>query len=171
MFFRRKKKAQEGESSKAASSRPAPSTAPSGDDAGVDQSTQFLTGDSGTDRRTVQVLLEAIAELSQHRDTDTLLRLIVDRSIEVTGAERGLLVLLQNGELNVRNGRTKGNQPVADDVRSMINDSDREIRAQVRAIGFRLLGRLGSGAPPPPPLPNSPFLYLSNSPLLSSLKQ
>src|SRR5687768_4369585 len=56
-------------------------------------SVQFLTGDSDLDRRSVEVLLEAIARVSEARNLDELLVDIVDRSIEIAGAERGLLIL------------------------------------------------------------------------------
>src|SRR5688572_28512267 len=56
-------------------------------------SVQFLTGDSDLDRRSVEVLLEAIARVSEARNLDELLLDIVDRSIEIVGAERGLLIL------------------------------------------------------------------------------
>ena len=51
-------------------------------------STMFLTGDSGRDRSRVELLLGAIAGVSESRDLEPLLCDIVDRSIEVTGAER-----------------------------------------------------------------------------------
>ena len=131
MFFRRKKD-REGPpqsdhgTSPAGGSDAGAARAPEG---GADlqaSTTQFLTGDSGVDRRTVQVLLEAIAELSRHRDTDTLLRLIVDRSIEVTGAERGLLVLSKDGaeevqgeesSLEVKVARSRGGRELEGDAR------------------------------------------------------
>lgn len=56
-------------------------------------STMFLTGDSGRDRSRVELLLGAIAGVSESRDLEPLLTDIVDRSIEVTGAERGLLLM------------------------------------------------------------------------------
>ncbi len=56
-------------------------------------STEFLTGDGVTDKRTVELLLGAIARVSEARNIEELLTDIVDRSIEVTGAERGFLIL------------------------------------------------------------------------------
>jgi serine phosphatase RsbU (regulator of sigma subunit) len=80
--------------------------------------TQFLTGDQGADRRTVQVLLEAIARVSEFRDVDQLLIDIVDRSIEITGAERGLLLMRGDGDALVqRVRRTRGGETLAGDVR------------------------------------------------------
>jgi serine phosphatase RsbU (regulator of sigma subunit) len=82
-------------------------------------STQFLTGEAGKDRRTVQVLLEAIARVSESRDLEALLMDIVDRSIELTGAERGLLLLRQGeqSDLVVRIGRLRGKRPLNEDAR------------------------------------------------------
>jgi sigma-B regulation protein RsbU (phosphoserine phosphatase) len=72
-------------------------------------STQFLIGDAGRDRRSVEVLLEAIARVSESRDLEALVDFVVDSSIEVTGAERGLLVLVgAGGEQLVRVARQEG---------------------------------------------------------------
>ncbi|MEM7309241.1 MAG: GAF domain-containing SpoIIE family protein phosphatase [Planctomycetota bacterium] len=112
MFFKRKKP-----------STPPPAPAvPAGDEPMERESgpptTQFLTGDQGADRRTVQVLLEAIARVSEFRDLDELLIDIVDRSIEITGAERGLLLLRgSDGGLLQRVGRTRGGKPLTGEVR------------------------------------------------------
>src|SRR5262245_7841666 len=82
-------------------------------------STQFLTGEAGRDRRTVQVLLEAIARVSEARDLESLLIDTVDSSIEMTGAERGLLILRggREGELAVRVSRLRGKKPLTGDLR------------------------------------------------------
>jgi serine phosphatase RsbU (regulator of sigma subunit) len=58
---------------------------------------RFLSGEVSKDRRSVEVLLEAIARVSESRDIEALLEYVVDRSVEVTGAERGLLVLQGEG--------------------------------------------------------------------------
>ncbi|MEW6071457.1 MAG: GAF domain-containing SpoIIE family protein phosphatase [Planctomycetota bacterium] len=82
--------------------------------------TQFLTGEAGKDRRTVQVLLEAIAGVSGSQDLDLLLHDIVDRSIEITGAERGLLLMKPASDrdgLEVRVARQRGGKPLAEEVR------------------------------------------------------
>jgi serine phosphatase RsbU (regulator of sigma subunit) len=81
-------------------------------------STQFLTGDSSLDQRSVEVLLEAIAGVSQARDLDGLLINIVDRSIEITSAERGLLILAgTDGDLALRVARGQGGVAIEDDIR------------------------------------------------------
>jgi serine phosphatase RsbU (regulator of sigma subunit) len=86
--------------------------------AGGPPSTLFLTGDGRVDRRTIEVLLGAIARVSQSQDIERLLAYIVDTSIEVTGAERGLILLTgKNGELEPRMARQRGGQTVAGEIR------------------------------------------------------
>jgi serine phosphatase RsbU (regulator of sigma subunit) len=64
------------------------------------------------------VLLDAIARVSESRDLEQLLVDIVDRSIEITKAERGLLLLAgPDGELAVRVARQRGGRPVAGELR------------------------------------------------------
>jgi len=109
VFFRRKKEPQ----------APPPPPAGSSPTARTDpKSTLFLTGDGRVDRRTIEVLLGAIARVSQSQDLERLLAYIVDTSIEVTGAERGLLLLCAgNGELEPRMARQRGGKPVEGDLR------------------------------------------------------
>jgi serine phosphatase RsbU (regulator of sigma subunit) len=77
-------------------------------------STMFLTGDSGRDRSRVELLLGAIAGVSESRDLEPLLTDIVDRSVEVTGAERGLLLMRgEDGTLEPRVARGRGGVDVA----------------------------------------------------------
>ena len=120
MFFRRKKKAEEARAPRQEESSPREvglepgSEAPEGS-----PSTQFLTGETGHDRKMVQVLLEAIAQVSESRDLQSLLNDIVDRSIAITGAERGLLLLEEAGsdELSVRVARQRGGKELTGDLR------------------------------------------------------
>jgi len=106
MFFRRKKDAE----------APAPVPPPAA--GSPDTATQFLTGNNNIDRRSVEVLLTAIARVSESRDLESLLLYIVDTSIEITGAERGLLILAdERGLLSVRVARARGKKPVAGDLR------------------------------------------------------
>lgn len=82
----------------------APPPAPSYDD----PPTRFLSGDPLTDRRQVRVLLDAIARVSESRDLESLLEHVVDSAVETTGAERGLLILLDSrGEQIVRVARAR----------------------------------------------------------------
>ena len=77
-------------------------------------STLFLTGDQGRDRDRVQLLLGAIAQVNDSLELEPLLVDIVDRSVEVTGAERGILLLAgDDGELRVRVARGRGGVDVA----------------------------------------------------------
>ena len=128
MFFRRKKRAAttepetgttgELESSTSLGSEPAAGGRKKRPPA---PTTQFLTGEAGKDRRTVQVLLETIARVSMSRDLESLLLYVVDSSIRLTGAERGLLILQGPGQgeesLVVRTAREKGEKDLARDVR------------------------------------------------------
>src|SRR4051812_31295630 len=110
MFFRKKKGP---EAPAAAPVAPRPIAADRND-----TSTQFLTGDGNVDRRSVDVLLAAIARVSQSRDLEPLLNYIVDTSIEITGAERGFLLLEKpGGELYVRVSRARGGQAVSGPIR------------------------------------------------------
>jgi serine phosphatase RsbU (regulator of sigma subunit) len=109
MFFRKKK----GPDASAA----APAV-PRASSERNDSTTQFLTGDGNLDRRSVDVLLAAIARVSESRELEPLLNYIVDTSIETTGAERGFLVLEKpTGELYVRVARARGGQPVPGPIR------------------------------------------------------
>ncbi len=123
MFFRRKKKTgTDGEHPSSAAATPVPSAAGAAGGAARpdhDATTQFLTGNPDVDRRTMQVLLEAIARVSRSReDIGDQLRVIVDRSIELTDAERGLLLVRgKNGELALHVARTRDGKDLADDTR------------------------------------------------------
>ena len=98
-------------------------TSPGGANPATASSVQFLTGDSDLDRRSVEVLLEAIARVSEARNLDELLIDIVDRSIEIAGAERGLLILADTlapgaeGGLSLRVARGRGGESISDDLR------------------------------------------------------
>ena len=52
----------------------------------------ILTGDVDRDRRNVQILLESVAELYSPREHDDVIRQALDRAIEVTGAQRAILL-------------------------------------------------------------------------------
>jgi len=109
MLFRRKK---------APSPPIEPEPRPPVAEAGGPPSTLFLTGDGRVDRRTIEVLLSAIARVSQSQDLERLLAYIVDTSIEVTGAERGLILLAgKDGDLQPRMARQRGGQGVAGEIR------------------------------------------------------
>lgn len=102
MFFRRKKAKE-----KRPDSAEWPELSEPAALEGADRETQFLTGDQGTDRESVKVLLEAISQVANApvknpADLESLLTKIVDSSIVATRAERGLLILdAGDGELTV----------------------------------------------------------------------
>lgn len=114
MFFRRKKEPP---------APPVPETAPPSAQPGerpnrAADSTAFLTGNDGLDRRTIEILLRGIAQVTGSRDLEPLLIDIVDTSIEVTGAERGLLILHdEKTGLSVRCARARGKKAVEGEVR------------------------------------------------------
>ncbi len=57
-----------------------------------DEST-LLTGDAAEDSRSLEILLDTIAAVTANIDLDGVLRDIVDRSLQVTRAERAILLL------------------------------------------------------------------------------
>jgi serine phosphatase RsbU (regulator of sigma subunit) len=137
MFFRRKKK-------ETAEEPPPPAKAP---EAGADgatlgegpslapepatkstPTTQFLTGEAGRDRRTVQLLLETIARVSRSRELEPLLEYVVDSSVQITGAERGLLLLRDGEGLSVRTARARGEKPLAGDLRFSTSVANKVLR-------------------------------------------
>jgi transcriptional regulator with GAF, ATPase, and Fis domain len=69
---------------------------------------ECLTGDADRDQRCFRALLATVAEVVGETDLDTLLRRLVDHTVETTGTERGLLLLLEDGELQIRTARGKG---------------------------------------------------------------
>lgn len=103
----------------------------------------FLTGEARADQRSLQILLDTIAAVSANIDLETVLAQIVDRSIQVTQAERALLLLGEDPEaLEVRVAQDKDGKRLPADqqwsrtlvrrcladraaVRSVVN-SDRE---------------------------------------------
>lgn len=120
MFFRRKAKERRVSEPPAEPTPPLPG--PEEGRVSGAPTTQFLTGEAGKDRRNVQVLLEAIARVSGSRDLEELLTDIVDRSIEITGAERGLLLMKAtkgkaDAPLAVRVARLRGGRDLEEDAR------------------------------------------------------
>lgn len=69
-------------------------------------STVYLTGDERVDTAKIKILLDTMAELISSMDPDTLLQSIVDRSIRLVGAERGILFLKEaDGSMGIRMAR------------------------------------------------------------------
>lgn len=91
----------------ASAGKPAPAgrrPEPSGGAPRSDRETStILTGDATQDSRSLQILLDTIAAVTANIDLDTVLRDIVDRSLQVTSAERAILLLgEQSDDLVVR---------------------------------------------------------------------
>lgn len=69
-----------------------PAVAPARERDARDEST-LLTGDAAEDSRSLEILLDTIAAVTANIDLDGVLRDIVDRSLQVTRAERAILLL------------------------------------------------------------------------------
>jgi phosphoserine phosphatase RsbU/P len=118
MFWRNKKPgSREGDGAGKPPSAPRPDAkAPA--TAGSDAPARLLTGDDETDRRRVDFLLQVIARMSESSDFDALLVQIVDESIALCGAERGLLIVVDGrGEPKVRVARNRERKPIEDNLR------------------------------------------------------
>lgn len=77
----------------------------------------ILTGDPAEDSRSLEILLDTIAAVTSNIDLDTVLRDIVDRSLQVTNAERALLLLGDDPDkLRVRVAQDKEGQALAGDL-------------------------------------------------------
>lgn len=73
-----------------------------GDD-GEGSSSSILSGDAEQDSRSLEILLDTIAAVTANIDLDSVLSDIVDRSLQVTSAERAILLLGEDPErLSVR---------------------------------------------------------------------
>lgn len=119
---------------------PPPAPRPAASGSSDRPKTEFLSGDALTDRRSVQVLLDTIARVTESRDLESLLDYVVDSSIDVTGAEHGLLVLLNDsGEQVVRVARQRGQavmegQPkYSTSVVKRVLDEDAPMRTMVQS--------------------------------------
>jgi phosphoserine phosphatase RsbU/P len=77
----------------------------------------ILTGDAEQDSRSLEILLDTIAAVTANIDLDSVLRNIVDRSLQVTSAERALLLLGGDPEkLVVRVSQDKDGKELAGDL-------------------------------------------------------
>ena len=121
MFFKKKKK----------ETPPPPAPAPLSSEEGTHGATKFITGQASLDQRNVQVLLEAIARVNESRDLESLLVYIVDAAIDVTGAERGMLIFqAADGTLSVRVSRERGEKFPTEEVRFSTSVVNRVIEDQ-----------------------------------------
>jgi hypothetical protein len=60
---------------------------------GQDGDLVWLTGNATEDSRSIEILLDTIATVTANIDFDSVLRDIVDRSLQVTRADRAILLL------------------------------------------------------------------------------
>ena len=72
---------------------------------GTDHLSGVLTGHAGRDLRNVELLLEAVESVSSLGPLPETLSLLVDHCVELSGAERGLLLVQAEGEWSVRVAR------------------------------------------------------------------
>ncbi|RME05104.1 MAG: diguanylate cyclase [Planctomycetota bacterium] len=68
----------------------------------------IFTGDVGQDYRHIRLLLGAISKVNSTMNLDELLRLVVDIIIEITGADRAILMLREGEELVISMAREQG---------------------------------------------------------------
>jgi diguanylate cyclase (GGDEF)-like protein len=71
----------------------------------------ILTGDPARDYRNVQALLESVQAVSRLGPLDQTLTEIVERAVDIAGAERGLLLLRENDAWTVRIARPATDDP------------------------------------------------------------
>ena len=81
------------------------------------ETSTILTGDATEDSRSLQILLDTIAAVTANIDLDTVLSDIVDRSLQVTSAERAILLLGdQPDDLTVRVAQDREGRSLAGDL-------------------------------------------------------
>jgi len=80
-------------------------------------------------------MLEINRALNRSRDTDVLLGTVLDAAVELTGAERGVVLEVDDGNLTVRHARGRGGETL--DTASI--DLSRSIASSVLASGEPLL--------------------------------
>jgi sigma-B regulation protein RsbU (phosphoserine phosphatase) len=78
-------------------------TVPGGDQ--PERFSGFLTGDATRDSRNVSILLQTIAAVNSNLELETLIVNVVDLTLELTGADRGILLLYEGEQLRVRMAR------------------------------------------------------------------
>jgi phosphoserine phosphatase RsbU/P len=69
---------------------------PPGARAEREEYSELLTGDAVADRKRVAILLETIAAVNSSVKVEDVVRSVVDKSIQVTGAERAIIMLLDD---------------------------------------------------------------------------
>jgi adenylate cyclase len=69
---------------------------PPGARAEREEYSELLTGDPVADKKRVAILLETIAAVNSSVKVEDVVRSVVDKSIQVTGAERAIIMLLDD---------------------------------------------------------------------------
>ncbi len=72
-----------------------------------DSFADFLTGDPRRDARNVNILLQTIAAVNSNLELETVIINAVDLTVELTGAERAILMLFEGDALRVRMARDR----------------------------------------------------------------
>jgi len=101
---------------------------------------EFLTGEPERDQRSFRTLIATVSEVLGETDLDSLLRRLLDRIVQATGSERGILLLHEGGELRVRlardqQGRDLGSGPAI----------SRSVPESVFREGKPIVARVGDG--------------------------
>ena len=97
--------------------RAEPARTPLPDSGDTPSPSTILTGDATEDSRSLGILLDTIAAVTANIDLDSVLRDIVDRSLQVTSAERAILLLGADPEqLTVRVAQDREGNSLSGDL-------------------------------------------------------
>jgi hypothetical protein len=81
------------------------------------ETSSWLTGNATEDSRSIEILLDTIATVTANIDLDAVLRDIVDRSLQVTRADRAILLLGDSPDnLTVRMAQDREAKSLAGDL-------------------------------------------------------
>lgn len=111
-----------------------------GDAGATDEQSQvgLLTGDPVQDEQSLHILLESIAGVNAALDLDRVLEHIVDRSLQITHADRAMLILGSDPDsLNVLMARSRTGEDLGADVdysRSVVKRSVDELRTVTQRV-------------------------------------
>jgi serine phosphatase RsbU (regulator of sigma subunit) len=100
--------------------------APSAGSTTITESLQLMAGESAESGRHMQAVITAARELSTHLALDKLFDLILDLSMDTAGAQRGVLMTLENGELHVRSNKGEGLK-ISSHVRDLVIQERRSL--------------------------------------------
>lgn len=103
---------------------------------------ECISGDSERDQRCLRALMATVSEVLATPDLDELLKRLVDHTIQTTGTERGLLLLLhEGGELRLRTARDRRgrdlepNPPLSRSVPEKVLHDNQPVVARVSGEG------------------------------------